>query len=197
MEAAGIRATDEVLELLRARSRPVDILVGPGNNGGDGLVVARHLTVSGADVRVLTPFGARRLRGGAGDTAVNYGICERSGIPMEDRSWKELLHAPNLGLRADALVVDAILGTGATRPLEGDFLAWVKGLPGLAPEVVSLDIPSGLDCDTGLVLGAALRAGTTITFVATKVGFFLNDGPAHVGRIVVADIGIGEGMLRY
>jgi NAD(P)H-hydrate epimerase len=87
-------------------------------------------------------------------------------------------------------VVDALFGTGLTRPLAAPFLDWVEAMNASQRAVLALDIPSGLDANTGMVLGAATRARDTVTFAAPKVGFYRAAGPAHVGRVHVADIGM-------
>lgn len=192
MENAGRGAAD----WLTARLRPgasVVVACGPGNNGGDGAVVARHLDGRGFDVRVVWLTPAESIRG---DAAAQRRILDRSGI--------EQMHfeAPDAG-SLDALweghdwVVDALLGTGLTRPVEGGLAAAVEAINRSGRPVLSLDLPSGLDADTGRPLGVAVRAAATATFVAPKLGFSRPGAPDYLGEVVVVDIGVPRMLLSY
>jgi NAD(P)H-hydrate epimerase len=163
------------------------VLCGPGNNGGDGFVVARHLHNAGIDVRVIltTPEAYRR----GSDAARNLEILRRmASVPLEARPGP-----PSNRIR-DSLgtgpVVDALFGTGLSRPLESPFTDWVDALVASGSRVVALDIPSGLDADSGEVLGAAVKADHTTTFAAAKVGFQKGEGPTRCGRVHVVEIGM-------
>lgn len=174
MENAGAA----VAEAIRARHVPVpvSVLCGPGNNGGDGFVVARRLAQAGWPVRVALLCGRERLKGDAAGAARFW-----SGEvgPVEPRV-----------LDGVGLVVDALFGAGLARPLEGAARATIERLQSAGLPMVAVDVPSGVHGDSGEVLGAAARARTTVTFHRAKPGHLLLPGRAHVGELVVADIGI-------
>jgi NAD(P)H-hydrate epimerase len=170
------------------------VLCGPGNNGGDGGVVARHLDLWGFPVRVVWFADPGRLRG---DAAVQWGILERSGI--DQSAW----HADAADPAAlDALiagadvVVDGLLGTGLTRPVEGTLRAVIEAVNRAGNPVLSLDLPSGLDADRGIPLGEAVRATVTATFVAPKLGFGAPGARDYTGEVVVLDIGAPRRLLE-
>lgn len=160
----------------RFRRQPVAILCGPGNNGGDGFVVARHLFDAGWKIRVGLLGERDALRG---DAAKMAALC-----PVEIETI-----APDM-LEHTTLVVDALFGAGLSRPLEGVALALVRALGHRTVPVVAIDIPSGVSGDTGEVLGGAPRAALTVTFHRRKPGHLLLPGRALCGETVVADIGI-------
>jgi NAD(P)H-hydrate epimerase len=188
MEAAGWAVAREI----RARwsRRPVWVLRGPGNNGGDGYVVARLLDRAGWRVRVLALGDPARL---TGDAAI-----------MRDR-WRggeAPLTVESLGASAlprGALVVDALFGAGLARPLDGLAKAAVETLTARVAkgdvEVVAVDMPSGLHGDTGQVSGAAAPCALTVTFFRPKPGHLLQPGRSLLGELVVSDIGIPEDVL--
>lgn len=191
MENAG-RSCAEILEQkLKDLSEPrVCIFCGTGNNGGDGYVIARHLLNAGLGVCVVV-CGQREKIGG--DARINLDVLERLGQRIE------LLDpaAPEAGRRVRALagradmVVDALFGTGLQGPLREDYRVLIEAINALGVPIVAVDIPSGLDCDTGRPLGAAIRAVSTVTFVAAKKGFAASgEAGAYTGQIYVASIGI-------
>jgi NAD(P)H-hydrate epimerase len=175
MENAGAGAARIARELLGARRGPVVCVCGPGGNGGDGLVVARHLAVDAVPVRVVQLEPAR-----APDAVVQEAICRAMGLPSVS-----LLDA----LPGAALVVDGIYGTGLTRAPEGAAREAIDAITAAAVPVLALDLPSGLDCDTGEPLGACIRAGVTATFAAPKLGFSNPRSRAWTGEVRVVGIG--------
>jgi NAD(P)H-hydrate epimerase len=187
MENAGRGAA----ERLRTRLNPGDrvaIACGPGNNGGDGAVVARHLDSWGFPVRVAWFADPGRLRG---DAATQYAILANSGI--DQTSITEPADFSNLWSDA-AWVVDALLGTGLTRPVEGLLRSAIESINRSGRPVLSLDLPSGLDADSGAPLGEAVRATFTVTFVAPKVGF--SRAVDYTGAVEVVEIGVPGKVLR-
>ncbi len=180
----GIRLMDNagaaVARAITARfaPRPTLVLCGPGNNGGDGFVAARHLAGCGWPVR-LALLGARaRLRGDAATAAAAW---QGEVLPLEP------------GLVAGAgLVVDGLFGAGLARPLDGVARDALEAVARTDLPVVAIDVPSGVHGDTGAVLGTAARAVLTVTFHRAKPGHFLLPGRDHVGELVVAGIGIPE-----
>jgi ADP-dependent NAD(P)H-hydrate dehydratase / NAD(P)H-hydrate epimerase len=180
MENAGRAVADAITA--RFAPTPVMVLCGPGNNGGDGFVVARRLEQAGWAVRVALLGDRGRLRGEAAGAA---------------RAWPgEVAPVGPAALAGAGLVVDALFGAGLARPLEGparDIVGAVRqsGLP-----VVAVDLPSGLHGDTGAILGDAAPARLTVTFHRPKIGHLLLPGRALLGELVVADIGIPDEVDR-
>ena len=177
------------------QSPPASVVVvcGPGNNGGDGAVLARHLEASGlAKVKVvwITPAGELR-----GDAPAQHSILQASGV-NQSRVF-EPTELESILEQAD-WVVDGLFGTGLTRALipgdlPGDIVNVINqsGKP-----VMALDIPSGMDANTGDVAGVAIKARLTATFVAPKVGFYLRQAIQWTGRVEIIDIGLPRQMLR-
>ncbi|HED66023.1 MAG TPA: NAD(P)H-hydrate epimerase [Planctomycetes bacterium] len=197
MENAGTACAREAQAMLRAipgrSSGPVLVLAGPGNNGGDGFVVARILAGEGVAVRTVFVGPAEKLEGGGSDVRTNHARLLDAGESVEileaSEDWRAELSSPE----APVLIVDALFGTGLTRPLRSPWLEVVQtvnDLRGQGALVLAVDLPSGLDADSGEVLGAVVRADVTVTFVAPKLGFGNGAGPDSTGRVVVADIGI-------
>lgn len=179
METAGTVAAREVLSAFPPGSAAT-VLVGPGNNGGDGMVIARHLARAGWDVRVQapgarapeTPDGARMTRRAA-DT----------GIVVDDVDLAALA-------AGGRVVVDALLGTGTTGAPRAPVDAVVRAVAQSGAPVVAIDMPTGVNADDGTVPGSAMAADLTITFAADKAGLHVAPGRELAGRVVVADIGI-------
>ncbi len=191
MENAGRSCAERVIEHLEGVKTPrVCIFCGTGNNGGDGYVIARHLLNRGVDVRVVV---GGRLEKITGDARVNLGVLQRLGHPIE----RIELDGPDLpgqirslAGRAD-MIVDALFGTGLQGPLRGDYQKLVETINALGIPILAVDIPSGLDCDTGQPLGAAIQAVCTVTFVAIKKGFRASpQSTDYTGKVHVASIGI-------
>jgi NAD(P)H-hydrate epimerase len=189
MENAGRGAADvAVAELLRgdaAGARAV-VVCGAGNNGGDGMVVARRLAVRGARPVVVLVGG---IAGLTPDARANWDAWR--GIGGEVREVPEAPLTPLTDLLASAdVVVDALFGTGLARPIEGHLAAVVGSLRASSAPVLAVDLPSGLDADTGAVLGVAVRAAVTATFAHPKLGLLTPIGALHAGKLVVVDIGV-------
>ena len=201
MENAGRAVADEVQSLaakgaagqraagLRAR---VAVLCGKGNNGGDGFVAARHLFNRGLQPAVAL---FARFDEIAGDAAVNLAIIRRMGLaPIEVTSEAGLPAVREMVAEA-GVVVDALLGTGASGEVRGLIRSGIEIINRSGKPVVAVDIPSGLDANTGEVLGVCVTAGVTVTFVAPKAGFTRGQAPCHTGRVVVAEIGIPRQII--
>ncbi|MDH4228651.1 MAG: NAD(P)H-hydrate dehydratase [Nitrospirota bacterium] len=193
MEHAGTLAAAAALAWLEeARGRQVVVLCGTGNNGGDGFVLARHLRAAGAEVAVFLAGHPTDVGGDAHTHMQAW--CGVGGAvhAASEITGKRLAEA-----LADAdLVVDALLGTGLSKPLKGTIAAWVGQVNKAARPVLAMDLPSGIHADTGQVLGAAVRADLTVTFGLPKRGHFLGPGLALSGRLVVADIGIPAAVVQ-
>lgn len=191
MENAGLGLARIVVEELRRRGAAaparVAIACGAGNNGGDGLVLARHLQLAGHDPRVL--FCADRAQvDRAREAGMNLTVVERAGIPLEETRDGAALRAA-LERLGPVLLVDALYGTGLAGPLREPGLGLVQALDGAGLPVVAVDIPSGLDCDTGRPLGAAVHAVRTVSFVAEKLGFAAPGAREWTGQVEVVSIG--------
>lgn len=182
MEQAGRGAAQAIMD--RFRPCPVAVLCGPGNNGGDGFVIARHLAEAGWRVSVAL-LGEEAALGG--DAALNAG------------RWREMSGAVaplSVGALGGAgIIVDALFGAGLTRKLSGVAREVIEAVAASGQPVVAVDMPSGVDGDSGTVLGAAAAAALTVTFFRKKPGHLLLPGKALAGEVVVIDIGIAPGVL--
>ena len=185
MENAAIGVAAAALELLAARPGQVAVVCGPGNNGGDGLAAARHLSNRGVEVRIHLALPADAYRDGS-DAATNLAIVRAMGIALRE----------DLDLSRPALVIDALLGTGLVRDIREPFRSAVAAMNRSGCPVLAVDLPSGLDANTGEARGEAVRAAVTATMVAPKIGFTRKDGPAHVGRVVIVDIGVPPAVME-
>jgi len=210
MENAG-RGAAAVIDSLWP-GLPIRIACGKGNNAGDGFVIARHLELLGHDVRLLLAASPEEL---AGDAAVNFRIAERAGIPITDLSaagsidWQAALTeggakfgepSVDLVLSTDLVLVDALLGTGAQGSPRGPIataIAAINANRAASPRarVVAIDLPSGLDCDTGVAAGTCVRADATVTFVARKLGFDTPQAAEFTGAVHVVGIGVPRKLL--
>jgi hydroxyethylthiazole kinase-like uncharacterized protein yjeF len=191
MENAGRSCAELVQEKLAGVDRPkVCIFCGAGNNGGDGYVIARHLLNAGFSVRAVLCGERDKVRS---DARINLDILERlgHGVELLDPGAEELaVYVRTFAGDAD-LVVDALFGTGLRGELKGEFRSLIETINHLGRSILAVDIPSGLDCDTGEPLGAAIRAAYTVTFVAVKKGFLASpEASRYVGELYIASIGV-------
>ena len=169
------------------------VFCGPGNNGGDGLAVARHLAVRGWEVRVFLVTGGRGL---TGDAAVQLGICRKAELPiLEVASGDGLAAAMEAAAECD-VVVDALFGTGLTRPLEGLFAQVVDAVNSLPAPRVAVDLPSGLSASQARPIGPYVQADLTVTFAAPKVAHIFPPAADAVGEMVVTDLGIPPRLVE-
>lgn len=192
MENAG-RGTAELLVSLGVRGRVV-ICCGKGNNGGDGMVVARHLDLHRVAVDVLLFAEADQV---AGDARTNLEVIRRMGLPMHElpRPLAELGTVRSLLAKAD-WVIDALFGTGLTGPIQSPLAEIVELINACSARVLAVDLPSGLDADTGVPLGPTVRAAHTATFVAWKQGFLTAGAGTWTGQIHVLSIGAPRRLVE-
>ena len=191
MENAGLAVAQEIwMQLGSLEDRRIAVLVGPGNNGGDGLVAARHLFEWGAQVRVY----ALRER-----TDAQWTQTVELGVPCGTVSADDNFEALDALLSGAEAIVDALLGTGSSRPIEGDLaeimtrLAVIRSRT-VKPKLVAVDLPTGLDADSGRLDPLAVAADETVTFHAPKVGLYMQPGAAAAGSVQQVDIGIPPGL---
>jgi NAD(P)H-hydrate epimerase len=188
MENAGRGAADLLGHVCR-----VVIACGPGNNGGDGGVVARHLDARGCAVHILWVADKDQI---AGDAAVQHRILAASGVDQQE--WPGPIPPEQLdALFAEAdSIVDALLGTGLTRPVEGPLRDVIEAMNRSGRPILALDLPSGLDADSGQPLGIAVKATQTATFVAPKLGFAKPGAEEYTGQVHVVSIGVPRKLLE-
>ncbi len=186
MENAARALLGRAVAMLAGSSGPVVIVCGPGNNGGDGFALARLLHNLGVAVRLVctTP-----VDGATGDAGINARVCERMGMTIETA------HA-GAALPGAALVVDALLGTGLTSAPREGAARLIDLLNAHPAPTLAVDLPSGLDCDTGEPLGACVRADETVTFVGMKLGFANPRAQRYTGAITVGDIGAPRAVVE-
>lgn len=185
MENAGVRAFDVALDMLsEIDGSRVLVIAGKGNNGGDGFVVARHFHEVGVDVRVAL---VGRIEDVKGDAGVNLGIAKKSGIVIDEIA--ELGDLPMKLAHCD-LIVDALLGTGIRGEVTGFAGEVIDAINASGKTVVAVDLPSGLDADTGEIGGRCVIADATVTFALPKIGLVSYPGLDYAGDLYVAEIGI-------
>ncbi|MHC4570770.1 MAG: NAD(P)H-hydrate epimerase [Planctomycetota bacterium] len=191
MENAG-RSCAELIEkeLAGAANPKVCIFCGTGNNGGDGYVIARHLLNSGFEVVVVLCGDREKIKG---DAKTNLDVLERLGQSIEQLNLKEgdiSSRVATFAAGADMLV-DSLFGTGLSGQLSDEYKRLIDSINSQRCPILAVDIPSGLDCDGGAPLGAAIKADYTVTFVAVKKGFTSREGTTpYTGEIFVASIGV-------
>lgn len=190
MENAGRGAADWLSP--RLGTGTALILCGPGNNGGDGGVVARFLDLAGATVRCVWYADPGRL---APDAAVQHRIVAAAGIAQHDRPGPVDRAELDRWLQQADWVVDGLLGTGLSRPVAGPLRAVIEAVNAAGKPVLALDLPSGLDADTGQPLGLAVRATATVSFVAPKLGFAAPGASSWTGPVSVVPIGVPRRLL--
>jgi len=191
METAGRAVADAALRMLGSERGHVAVVCGPGNNGADGFVAARVLRDRGIDAVV---YLAASRDGVLGDARAHLEILERAGGIVRMLATPEQLAALDARVIDAALVIDALFGVGLARPIEGH-LAEVVTMMLLAERVLAVDIPSGVDADTGRTLGTAVIAERTVTMGALKIALVSAPGFARCGEIEVADIGIPASLI--
>jgi NAD(P)H-hydrate epimerase len=182
MENAGRGVADRLCAL--GIGGPVIICCGAGNNGGDGFVIARHLDLRGLEVRVLLAADPAKL---AGDAALNHRVLSASDVPIEAFDERQLAGAD--------WIVDCLLGTGARGEPRPPLDRIIDAINAAGVPVMAVDVPSGLDCDTGQAAMHTIRARHTCTFVAMKPGFLVPAAREFTGEVHVCDIGAPRKLL--
>jgi len=193
MENAGRGACDVLLEF-DPRPRQVAILCGKGNNAGDGFVLARHLHICGIDAKVLLLAPPQDLQG---DALANYTVLKHTEVEIVDLSQSDSLLEELVAHAAGASwLVDALLGTGATGAPREPYDEAIHWMNAQDTKRLALDVPSGLDCDSGVAADPTVRAGLTCTFATAKVGFDQAGAAEYLGEVRVVSIGVPAELVE-
>ena len=192
MENAGRNAT-AIIDASYGPGARALICCGTGNNGGDGFVIARHLSNAGWSVRLLLAGDPTKF---TPDARANHGIAAAMALPIIVATTPESQHAAISTIARNEIVVDALLGTGFSGDVRSPIAELILAINAANKRaVVAVDIPSGLDCDTGTTSNATIRADLTVSFVAAKPGFRSPAAAAFLGRTEIADIGVPRALL--
>src|SRR3989338_9809968 len=186
MENAG-RGIAELAQKMLRRKKRVLIVCGKGNNGGDGLVAARHLTNHGYSVQVVLLIHPKELKS---DPKINYGILRKMHVPICSFTSENQATRLNILAKRSDLIIDGIFGIGLERPVSGFFYDVISILNDSQKPVLAIDIPSGLNSDSGVPLGIAIKAKATGTLGIAKRGPLVWRGPRDSGKVSVLDISI-------
>ncbi|MGI9428450.1 MAG: NAD(P)H-hydrate epimerase [Bythopirellula sp.] len=198
MENAGRGVVDVLLALDPTlgdkAARSVTILCGKGNNAGDGFVIARHLEIRGVTARVILLSPADELQG---DALSNYEILRHTGVEVVELAGVNDLAGALAAEAADAeWVLDAMLGTGALGEPREPLAKAIRWMNSQTARRLAVDVPSGLDCDTGEPAALTVRADHTCTFVAAKQGYAKDSAREYLGELHVVSIGLPPGLIR-
>lgn len=175
MERAALAVRDEIITAYPISQTNVVVVAGSGNNGGDGLAVARLLKIAGVNVTILNVGNPAHA---SEEHQVQEKICQYYQIP----------ETTDLAVLQDAsLIVDAIFGIGIDREIKGHYVDVIQAINNAHAPVIAVDMPSGINTDTGEVMGVAVQADLTVTFAYNKVGLTKGAGQKHAGRVVVAN----------
>jgi len=192
MDSAGRAVAEAARHLLKkSRGRKVSVVCGGGNNGGDGIAAARYLKGWGYGVNV---FWLKNPAEGDEGLVFHYEMAKRCGVPFFSFSRIPARQRVKM-LREANVLIDALLGTGTRGHLRVPFFDAIVAMNAARRPIVSVDLPSGLDPDTGRALDIAVRARLTVTLAAPKKGLFLRSARPYVGKIRIADIGIPHSIL--
>lgn len=195
MENAGRNVAEEVLKMTNTMSKTkVAVLCGKGNNGGDGFVAARHLHNCDIPVGIFLVAKISDILKDE-DTGTNLKILLHMKVPVQEILLTTEVNSILMELCKYDIIIDALFGTGLSGDVREPFKMLIDGVNHLNRPVVSVDIPSGLDCNNGNILGTAIKATKTVTFAVSKRGFYLGDGLLHTGEIIVTDICIPKELL--
>ena len=186
MESAGMAAAKKVLSSSCFNTQHIMILCGPGNNGGDGLVIARHLLASGIKVDVFCPQNSKTP------------LIQKQKEKLKNHTLYSIENIEQIKKisQKSSLIIDALFGIGLSKNIEGIYFKIIEGLNQSNKQIISLDAPSGLDCNTGHIKGIAVKAHHTFSFGLAKAGFYLSKGPSCTGQISVLPIGFPKNLIE-
>lgn len=194
MENAGRGATNILLRSFPVtQEAPVAVICGGGNNGGDGFVMARLLHEQGIPAQVFLLAAAERI---SGDAKIHFDVLEKLRVPVQSLAEIGITAKVRRDWKGASCVVDAIFGTGLAREVGGIYRDAIRGIVASGRPVLAVDIPSGIDADTGKILGIAVRADCTATFGLPKRGLYIHPGADHAGRIECVDIGVPHRLVE-
>lgn len=187
MENAGRSVAEEAKNLLKNKSAKVVIFCGYGDNGGDGLVSARHLVNIGYEVEVFLVGRQKKM---SHDTKINFNVLNKMKVKI-----KKIMHGKQIEslikhIRKARLIIDAIFGIGIKGELSKFYAKLFEGLNNTSIPILSIDIPSGLDADTGMALPIAIKARKTVAMGLSKKGFLNPSAKKYLGKITIADISL-------
>jgi len=188
MENAGIQIYRAIKKKFPdLKKEKISIIAGPGNNGGDGLVVARHLFNEGVIPNIYLIASKEKVKG---DARINLDIAEKIGLKIQEITSEKTWNLYKDEISSSTLIIDAIFGTGLTRPAEGLFKKIIEDINKISAFKVSVDIPSGLSSDTHQIIGPCVKADLTVTLGAPKIAHIFPPAEEYIGELIVADISI-------
>jgi len=193
MEHAG-KGAASVAASMNSLRRMTLVVAGCGNNGGDGFVLARHLHNARYPVRVCLIGSALKIARNS-PARINFDILKRLAVPIVQMLDNQSLEMLEKEIERAGLIVDALLGIGLQGEVRPQMARVIETINKSGLPVLSLDVPSGLDADTGIPLGAAVQAKQTATFVAAKAGFSNSEARQYTGKVTVVDIGVPPELL--
>ncbi|MFQ5965100.1 MAG: NAD(P)H-hydrate epimerase [Candidatus Scalinduaceae bacterium] len=197
MENAGRNVAEEILKMLvNPNDAKVAIICGKGNNGGDGFVVARHLYNKGINVSVYLTTKISDVLAADGDAGTNLKIVLNMNLRIKELQSLQDIEEIEKELPGCDIIIDAIFGTGLSGEVREPIRSLIKKINETNKPVISIDIPSGLDCDEGVPLGVAIKAAKTVTFVSHKLGFFKECGKEYTGELIVSDISVPKELIE-
>ena len=188
MQRAGQHVA-EAAERWAQGPKNIVIIAGPGNNGGDAFVAAALLKARHYPITLYFYGSENKLSPAAANAANAFRDAGGQIHPLQTPNKPSIEKA--------ALIIDGLIGAGLSRPVTGDVLAWIKAINQSQKPVIAIDIPTGVNADTGEIMGAAIKAQQTISFFRAKPGHFLYPGKAHSGRLSIHDIGIPNRSLKH
>ncbi|MCX7710267.1 MAG: NAD(P)H-hydrate dehydratase [Clostridia bacterium] len=194
MENAALRVIEVIEETLgELKGKKVIVFAGKGNNGGDAFAVARHLFNQGVQAEVFLACPKQQVEG---DAKLNLDILSRMGVPFTEVENKAGLGAIQSRLAAADLIVDGLLGTGIRGEIQGLMKEIIDCINMSGKAVISIDIPSGVDGESGKICGSAIKALKTVTFALPKIGQLIHPGCEQTGELIIADIGIPSKVVE-
>ena len=194
MEHAGAAVARIARAMASSASAPIGICCGAGFNGGDGLAAARHLHDWGYPLHMVMTTAPERLRD---EPRIYATILKRLGVSFQHIASAEDVSRLRPMLRRCGLLIDALLGIGASGAVREPMASLIAAMNDAAVPILAVDVPSGLDADSGAVQGIAVKATQTVTFGRPKRGMVLQDGPSHVGAVTVDAITIPHHLLSH
>ncbi|MCK4519042.1 MAG: NAD(P)H-hydrate epimerase [Candidatus Omnitrophica bacterium] len=194
MENAGRGAAEAVLGMVLDKdSRKVICVCGRGNNGGDGFVCVRHLINSGVEAEVFLIGEPSALKG---EAKINFDILRKMKAKIRILETDKNFELFEEKLKNTQLIIDAIFGIGLSGEVKEPYDIAIRLINQSNKPILAIDVPSGLDADTGSILGVCIKAKKTVTFGLPKTGFIKNDGPSIAGELIIADISIPKQLLK-